>query len=56
MSEKDKKSLDKKHKKSIKKYEANLKEYLDSLDESKRCKYDEVITCFDSNVFCEIVE
>ena len=42
MSAKKKKSLDKKLKARIAKYEDELAEYLNALDDAKRCKYDEV--------------
>ena len=42
MSAKKKKSLDKKLKARMAKYEDELEEYLNALDDAKRCKYDEV--------------
>ena len=42
MTPKKKKSLDKKLKTQVTKYENDLEEYLDALDDARRCKYDEV--------------
>ena len=42
MSAKKKKSLDKKLKARLAKYEDELEKYLSELDDAKRCKYDEV--------------
>ena len=42
MTPKKKKSLDKKLKTQVTKYENDLEKYLDDLDDAKRCKYDEV--------------
>ena len=42
MTPKKKKSLDKKHKAQVTKYESELNTYLDALDDAKRCKYEEV--------------
>ena len=42
MTPKKKKTLDKKHKAQVTKYESELDKYLDALDDAKRCKYDEV--------------
>ena len=42
MTPKKKKSLDKKHKAQVTKYESELNTYLDALDDAKRCKYGEV--------------
>ena len=42
MTPKKKKSLNKKLKAKVTKYESELDEYLGALDDAKRCKYDEV--------------
>ena len=42
MTPKKKKSLNKKLKAKVSKYESELDEYLGALDDAKRCKYDEV--------------
>ena len=42
MTPKKKKSLDKKLKARMAKYEDELEKYLGALDDTKRCKYDEV--------------
>ena len=50
MTPKKKKSLDKKLKTQVTKYENDLEEYLDALDDARRCKYDEVK--FVAIIFC----